>query len=371
MPDSIFSKMSKLCHQYNAINLAQGFPDFDCDKRLKKLVYNYMQKGHNQYAPLTGVAKLRSKIADKIEQFYDYSIDSNTQVTITAGATEGLFSSIQALVHRGDEVIVIEPSYDSYIPAIKMAGGVPVIYNLPTDNFTIDWDDISKYITDKTKMIIINNPNNPTAKIMSKRDMKKLEKLVVNNGLWLLSDEVYEHIIFDNKKHQSALKFSDLRERTIAVYSYGKLLHVTGWKLGYVIAPEAVTKEIRKVHQHVVFSVSTPMQYAIADYLDTQDVYKDLRKQFQKKKDLFLELMSNTPFDFMETEGSYFVIARYDKISPLPDMQFAIKLIKDYGVGTIPVSGFYNKPTETNMLRFCFAKKDATLEKAALSLNRL
>lgn len=371
MPPSIFAEMSNLAKKYKAINLAQGFPDFDCDIRLHKLLYSYTKKGYNQYSPLAGVPLLRNRIADITEQSYGYHPDPDTEITITAGATEGLFSAIQAMVGRGEEVIIIEPSYDSYIPAILLAGGIPVVYRLSSPDFIIDWRSVEELMSPRTRMIIINNPNNPTGKILKKKDLLALENMVVKYGIYCLSDEVYHHITFDGKKHKSTLTYEGLRSRTIAVFSFGKLLHITGWKIGYTIAPPQITEEIRKVHQHVIFSVSTPMQYAIAEYLDTKSLLKKTKKLFQRKKEFFVQSLESSALKLNKTSGSYFVLADYSEISDLPDREFANYLTSEAKVAAIPLSSFYSCPVDSKMIRFCFAKKKTTLEEATQRLLQL
>lgn len=371
MPPSIFSEMSKLSQQHGAINLAQGFPDFDCDERLHRLVYSYTKKGYNQYAPLAGVPILRNKIAEIVHQEYRHLPNPETEITITAGATEGLYATIQAMVGLGEEVIIIEPSYDSYIPAVLLAGGIPMIYRLEGPDFKIDWRSVEELMSPRTRMIIINNPNNPTGKILKKKDLLALQDLVVRYGIYCLSDEVYHHITFNGKKHRSVLKYEGLRSRSIAVFSFGKLLHVTGWKIGYTIAPAAITDEIRKVHQHVIFSVATPLQYAIAEFLNTKSVYKKVKTQFEKKKDFFIDSLADSNFTFNKTSGSYFVLADYSKISSLSDREFVYELTANTKVAAIPLSAFYSKNMNSKMVRFCFAKKKSTLSTAVQRLRQL
>ena len=363
---TIFTVMSQMATEHKAINLSQGFPEFPLSEELIDLVYRNMQIGHNQYAPMPGLPKLREAIAQKIEKSYQLKLDPATEVTVTAGATEAIFSTIMALVSKGEEVLVLEPAYDCYIPAIQLAGGTVKTVSLNTEDFTPDWDAIEAAVNEKTKLLIINTPHNPSGAVFSKEDVQKLKQLVNKHPqLIILSDEVYEHIIFDQKEHLSVLGDELLAQRSVAVYSFGKTFHATGWKIGYVVAPAALSKEIRKVHQYNCFSVHTPSQYALADYLQDPAHYADLGSMYQAKRDYFLEKMAGSQFKVVPAHGTYFQVLDYSAISNSADMDFATYLTKEVGVAAIPVSAFYQNKTDHKMLRFCFAKGEETLEKAA------
>ncbi|MDN5201849.1 methionine aminotransferase [Fulvivirgaceae bacterium BMA10] len=363
--------MSKMAADHNAINLSQGFPNFDIDQGLIELVANYMKKGYNQYAPMQGLPVLRQNISRKIKSLYDKDIDPDSEITISDGATEALFSTISAIIEKDDEVIVFEPAYDSYVPAITLNGGIPVYVSLKVPDFSIDWDEVKAKISDKTKLIIINTPNNPTGAILSKEDMQILSDIVDGTDILIISDEVYEHIVFDGYKHESILKYDTLKERGVAIFSFGKTFHATGWKMGYSVAPDWLTAEIRKVHQYVTFSVNTPVQWAIADYLEDATHYLGLGPFYQKKRDLFLKLTNDSRLDPIVSRGTYFQLFSYKGISLEADMEIAERITKDYGVASIPISVFYHNRTDHKYLRFCFAKKDETLERAADILCRI
>lgn len=368
---SIFSVMSKLALEHNAINLSQGFPGFDCSPQLVKLVEKYMRKGLNQYAPMPGVQLLREAIAKKTEELYSISYDPETEITITSGATQALFTAIAALVRDGDEVIVIEPAYDSYVPAIELAGGKPVFFQLHPDTFSINWVEFQKLVNQRTRMILINTPHNPTGSTLSAADMLKLEKLTNKTDIVVLSDEVYEHILFDKLEHQSVARYPKLAERSLIVSSFGKTFHTTGWKIGYCLGPANLMAEFRKVHQFLVFSSNTPIQHAIAEYLENKEAYLQLPSFYQQKRDYFIQVFGQTKFGIKPSQGTYFQLLDYSKISKEKDTDFAIRLTKEFGVASIPVSVFYHKKTESKFLRFCFAKHQDELEKAAEKLIRL
>jgi methionine aminotransferase len=368
---SIFSVMSKLALEHNAINLSQGFPGFDCSPQLVKLVEKYMRKGLNQYAPMPGVQVLREAIAKKTEELYSISYDPETEITITSGATQALFTAIAALVRDGDEVIVIEPAYDSYVPAIELAGGKPVFFQLHPDTFSINWVEFQKLVNQRTRMILINTPHNPTGSTLSAADMLKLEKLTNKTDIVVLSDEVYEHILFDKLEHQSVARYPKLAERSLIVSSFGKTFHTTGWKIGYCLGPANLMAEFRKVHQFLVFSSNTPIQHAIAEYLENKEAYLQLPSFYQQKRDYFIQVFGQTKFGIKPSQGTYFQLLDYSKISKEKDTDFAIRLTKEFGVASIPVSVFYHKKTESKFLRFCFAKHQDELEKAAEKLIRL
>ncbi|RDL43421.1 aminotransferase [Marinomonas piezotolerans] len=358
---TIFSQMSELATHHNAINLSQGFPDFDGPSCLLKRVDHYIKQGNNQYAPMIGIASLRQGINAKLQRCYDFQADPDSQITITSGATEALFVTISALVHVGDEVIVFDPAYDSYDPAIRLSGGCPIHVPLLPPNFEMDWDRIRNAVTSKTRMIIINSPHNPTCQTLTSRDLNELYELAEKHDLLVLSDEVYEHIVFDGQAHQSVLRHKALAERSVVVSSFGKTYHTTGWKIGYCIAPSHLMAEIRKVHQYVTFSVSTPMQYAIADFLqETPEHDQQLPAFYQRKRDHFNRAMSSSRFEFTATSGTYFQLMNYRAIQDTTDTEFALWLIEHAGVAAIPISVFYQTPpTDMRLIRFCFAKQDA------------
>lgn len=368
---SIFAVMSGLARQYNAINLSQGFPDFAVSRDLIEMVYQQMLAGNNQYAPMPGVPVLREAIAQKVKKIYDKSINPDTEITITAGATQALFTAITAFIQKGDEAIIFEPAYDSYDPAIKLNGGLTKYISLSAPDFKIDWDEVQQQITSKTKLIIINTPNNPGGFVFSKEDMLRLTEITRDTNIVVISDEVYEHIIFDGLQHQSALKFDELFQRSIAVYSFGKTFHATGWKTGYVIAPEKLMKEFRKVHQFNVFSVNTPIQYALADYLYNPENYLSLPDFYQQKRDFFTAHIAASRFNIIPSHGTYFQLLDYSAISDWPEYDFAVWLTREKGVAAIPVSSFYHDKKNQQILRFAFPKAETTLSKAAEILNRI
>jgi methionine aminotransferase len=368
---SIFAVMSKLANDHNAINLSQGFPDFDVSPELIELIHQHMQKGHNQYAPMPGLPELRNEIAKKVKASYGADYNPETEITVTAGATQALYTAISAFVKDEDEVIIFEPAYDSYSPAIKLNRGIVKYAQLRLPDYHIDWTEVSRMITHRTKMIIINSPHNPTGAVLSKKDLDALYKLTKNTDIIILSDEVYEHLIFDNKKHHSLSEYKGLADRSIVVASFGKTFHATGWKMGYALAPERLMKEFRKTHQFVVFAVNTPIQYAISEFMRNEENYKHLGSFYQKKRDYFLNLIQGSRFKTIPSHGTYFQVLDYSDISDLPEMEFAEKLIKDYGIASVPVSAFYHKKKDDKMLRFCFAKKEETLEKAAELLCKI
>jgi methionine aminotransferase len=368
---TIFTVMSALAQEHGAINLAQGFPDFPSSQRLNELVAHYMRQGYNQYAPMAGVPILRQRIAEKIDGLYGVKIDPDKEITITCGATEGIFTAIGALVSPGDEVIIFEPAYDSYRPSIELFGGVTKSFELSAPDYTIDWDRLRRLISMKTRMIIINTPQNPIGKILKPADMQALEKLVSSSDIIILSDEVYEHMVYDGHEHQSILRYPGLRERALAVYSFGKTFHNTGWRIGYCVAPPALTAEFRKVHQFNVFSINTPMQYALADFLEDPHEYLGLGTFFTHKRDFFLDAIEGSLFRPLLSEGSYFQLCDYSQISTEPDVDFCRRLTMEYGVAAIPVSVFYHSKRDEKIIRFCFAKKEETLERAAKLLREI
>lgn len=365
---TIFSVMSALANEHQAINLAQGFPDFSCSKELVSLVNSYMVKGLNQYAPMPGVMKLRERIAEKTEKLYGAKYDPEKEITIVPGGTHAIYAAISAVVGEGDEVVVLEPCYDSYVPAIQLNGAKAVFYELKYPDYKVDWEEVKKLINFKTRMIMINTPHNPTGSILSDQDMLKLQKIIDNTDVLVLSDEVYEHIIFDKQLHQSAARFPKLAERSIIVSSFGKTYHTTGWKMGYVLAPENITKEFRKVHQFMAFSANTPIQHALADFLENESAYMGLSLFYEEKRNYFQKLVRGSNFKIMPCFGSYFQLLNYSKITQERDIDFATRLTKEYKIASIPTSVFYHKKNDNNVLRFCFAKENETLEKAAEKL---
>ena len=361
---TIFTVMSALAAEVGAINLSQGFPDYDCDPYLTELVNQAMKNGHNQYAPMAGAMVLREQIAYKTEKLYGATYNPDTEITITAGGTQAIFTAISAVIHPNDEVIIFEPAYDCYAPAIKLMGGVVKSLQLEPPNYRIAWDMVRKLITNRTKMIILNSPHNPTATILSRKDIDELSALVKDQDIYILSDEVYEHLIYDGATHESMARYPELQQRSFIVASFGKLCHATGWKIGYCLAPAALTQEFRKIHQFLVFSVNTPMQYAIAEYLKNDQVYLELPEFFRQKRDHFRKGLEQTRFELLSCHGSYFQSVTYNNITDERDTDFAIRLAKEFGVATIPTSGFYSKGADHHVLRFCFAKRQETLDKA-------
>jgi methionine transaminase len=370
--NTIFSTMSALAHQHNAINLGQGFADYQMHPKLCELVHINMQKGHNQYAPMPGVQSLREAIAHKVAQLYGATIDANEHITITPGGTYGIYTAITTIVEKGDEVIVIEPAYDSYVPNIILAGGVPVLISLQENTFEIDWEKVQNAINIKTKAIIINTPHNPTGKTIKSEEWDKLYNLIQDKNIFVISDEVYEHIVMDGQVHESILKQHQLWDRTFAVFSFGKVYHNTGWKIGYVIAPNTLTKEFRKIHQYLVFTCNTPVQYALAEFMQEPHHYLELPQFFQQKRDLFLESIKDIGFTLSKkAEGSFFQTLGYEQLSSKPDIDFCIELVDKYGVAAIPVSAFYQQGKDDKLIRFCFAKKEETLIEAVKRLASL
>ena len=374
LPDigtSIFTVMSRLAQEQHAINLSQGFPDFNIDEELIDLVHRFMLEGNNQYAPMAGLPVLRQVIANVIAGTYQHKVNPENEITITAGATEAIFSCIAAFINPGDEVIIFDPAYDSYEPSIRLNGGVPVQINLTYPHFSIDWDLVKKKVTNRTRMIMINTPHNPSGAVLSEGDLKELETIVLKHGLLVVSDEVYERLTFDGLPHQSALTLSGLSSRSMAVFSFGKTFHATGWKVGYVVAPENLTHEVRKTHQFITFSVNTPVQYALSEYLKDPDHYQYLGKFYQQKRDFFLDHIKGSSFETLPCHGSYFQLLSYKNISQKTDVEMADELTRRYKVASIPVSVFYKDKTDNKILRFCFAKREETLAKACEILRKI
>lgn len=368
---SIFSVMSALATKHNALNLSQGFPNFESDQKLIDLVSHAMNSGYNQYAPMPGSMALRTAIANKMESLYNASYHPESEITITAGATQAIFTIISSFIRTDDEVIIFRPAYDCYEPAITLQGGKTIGIQLKAPNYKVDWEEVKHKITSKTKMIIINTPQNPSGTLFSKEDMLKLQGLLKGTDIILLSDEVYEHIIFDGEQHQSACLFPDLKSRTFIVASFGKTFHNTGWKIGYCCAPKALMEEFQKVHQFNVFSVNHPMQQGLAEYLHEPKHYLELSSFYERKRDLFLSLIKDSRFLFTPAKGTYFQVLDYSKITPENDVEFAKRLTKEHHIAAIPLSVFNEDGLDQKVLRFCFAKTDDTLKKAADILNRI
>ncbi len=368
---TIFTIMSTMANEYSAINLSQGFPNFDVDPKLIDLVTQGMKKGYNQYAPMPGFMPLRESIAEKTNSLYGSTYHPETEVTITSGATQAIFTILSAFIRPGDEVIIFKPAYDCYEPSIELFGGTIVPIQMSAPDFSIDWQEVSSKITSETKMMIINSPHNPSGSILSKKDMLILEKLLEDTNIILVSDEVYEHIIFDGAEHQSAARYPGLKARTFITASFGKTFHTTGWKMGYCLAPSALMTEFRKVHQFNVFCSNHPMQYALAEYLKTPENYLSLAAFYQEKRDLFLSLIKDSRFTFTPAGGTYFQLLNYSKITDEGDVAFAEILTKKHKIASIPVSVFNLNQRDDTVLRFCFAKKNDTLKKAAEILCRI
>jgi len=368
---SIFTIMSKMALEYNTINLAQGFPDFNCSNELLQLVNHYQKKGFNQYAPMPGVPELREQISVLIKKLYGKTYDEDSEITITAGATQAIYTAITATVQTGDEVIIIEPAYDSYVPGVKAAGGIPVFVKLNPQDYSYNWDAIRRSISEKTKLMILNSPHNPTGSLLTEEDIKQLEELTENTNILIISDEVYEHIVFDEEKHISFAESEKLAKRSFVISSFGKTFHTTGWKMGYCAAPELLTNEFRKMHQFIVFSANTPIQYAYAEYLQDETHYNSLGNFYQKKRDTFRARIKNSKFKLMPCTGTYFQLLNYADVSKLDDMKFSEYLTKEKKIATIPISPFYDRGDTNKIIRICFAKRDEVLLKAAKILSRL
>jgi methionine aminotransferase len=365
---TIFTLMSVLAAENKAINLGQGFPDFMMNPDLIALVNKSMQDGNNQYVHMNGLLLLREKLAEKMSDLYAASIHPDTEITITPGGTYAIYTALTTVLRPGDEVIVFEPAYDSYIPNITINGAVPVLIPLTFPSYGINWQLVKESITVKTKMIVLNSPNNPTGSVLSSFDIEQLRSIVKDTGIFILSDEVYEHLIFDDLRHESMLRYPDLLERSFVCFSFGKTYHCTGWKLGYCVAPDGLMKEFRKVHQFNCFSCHSPVQFALADFLEQKEEYLQLGKIIQGKRDYFQSLMQQTKFKPLPSHGSYFQLYSYGELSNENDMDLAVRITKQYGVATIPVSAFYTGAKDDRVIRFCFAKKETTLYEA---VNRL
>lgn len=374
LPDvktTIFTEMSLLAQQENAVNLSQGFPDYQADENLLKYLGDFAKEGYNQYAPLFGIKELREEISRKFSSQYQVDYHPDVEINITAGATQGIFTVISAFVEKDDEVIIFEPAYDCYEPAIILNGGIVKNVKMLYPDYKINWNEVKNLVSEKTKMIIINNPNNPSGKILKQSDIDELIKIVKNTNIIILSDEVYENITFDRKSHLTLAKYSELKERTFVVGSFGKLLHITGWKIGYILAPEQLMNEFRKVHQYNVFCVNTPAQFAIAKYLQNIQDFSQTSTFFEEKRDYLKSALSETPFELLDCEGTYFLSAHFGSISDMQDKDFCYWLTKEHKVATIPFSAFYKDKIDEKVIRFCFAKKQETLDKAIEQLIKL
>ncbi|SUX27901.1 Methionine aminotransferase [Cedecea davisae] len=374
LPDvgtTIFTVIGQLSAQHKAINLSQGAPNFPCDPQLIAGVTRAMQEGHNQYASMTGLASLKNLIAEKVAALYGSTYDPADEVLVTASASEGLYSAIGGLVHPGDEVIYFEPSFDSYAPIVRLQGATPVALKLSLPDFTINWDEVRAAITPRTRMIIVNTPHNPSGQVFSAHDLEMLAALTRNTDIVVLSDEVYEHIVFDGQKHHGMATHPQLAERSVIVSSFGKTFHVTGWRVGYCLAPAALMDEICKVHQFLMFSADTPMQHAFADYMSDPQTYLSLASLYQRKRDLMQSLLAESPFELLPSAGSFFLLARFGHFSDESDSEMVKRLITEYGVATIPLSAFYTDGTDNKIIRLSFAKDEATLRAGAQALCRV
>jgi methionine aminotransferase len=368
---TIFTVMSKLAADVGAINLSQGFPDFDCDPELVELIARHMREGRNQYAPMPGVLALREAIAAMYADAGAHRYDPETEITVTSGATEAIFCGVAAAVHPGDEVIVLEPCYDSYVPAIELNGGTPVFVSLRFPEYAVDWDAVRRAVTARTRLILVNTPHNPTGAIFTRDDITALAEIVDGSNILVIGDEVYQHIIFDGARHESLALHESLASRSFVVGSFGKTYHATGWKVGYAAAPAVLTTELRKVHQFVQFSTITPVQYAIAEFLATRRGLDGIARFFQAKRDRFLALMEGSRFVPLRSRGSYFQLMDYSAISSEADADFAVRITRQHGVASIPTSPFLHRQPAPHVVRFCFAKKDETLERAAERLRQI
>lgn len=368
---TIFTIMSGLANETGAINLSQGFPNFPASEKLISLVHEQMKKGFNQYAPMQGIMALRELLCEKASALYGALYSPDTEITITSGGTQALYTAIASVINKGDEVIIIEPAYDSYIPAIEMHGGIVKCAQVKSPDFKIDWSQVRSLISARTKMIMINTPHNPTGSVMTAEDMMELQQITEGTDILIISDEVYEHIIFDGLRHESVIRYPKLAERSFVIFSFGKTYHTTGWKLGYCFAPANLMAEFRKVHQFNVFSANTPIQYALAEYIKSSNDYLALPEFYAEKRNFFNTAVKGSRFTLKPASGSYFQLLDYSNITDEKDTDFAIRITREYKVASIPVSVFYHQPPDQKVLRFCFAKTNETLEKAAEMLCRI
>jgi methionine aminotransferase len=374
LPDlelTIFAVMTQLAIKHDAINLSQGFPDFDTYPELITRVEKYMRQGHNQYAPMQGVMPLRERIAEKVFDMYDAQYDPATEITVTSGATESVFAAISAVVHKDDEVIILEPAYDAYAPVVQLNGGKPVYLQLKFPDYAIDWNEFENAVSSKTKLIILNYPHNPTGAVLTREDITHLSRIVENTRALIVSDEAYEHIIFDGLQHESIARHPQLARRSFVICSFGKTYHTTGWKIGYCLAPEPLSSELQKIHQYLTFASNTPIQMAYAEFMQNKELYLNLPEFYQQKRDLFLDLIAESRFRPLPCKGTYYQMLDYSQISDEPDLAFARRLTIEHGVAAIPPSALYHQRDDHKVLRFCFAKKRETLESAAENLCRI
>ncbi len=368
---SVFAVMTKLALDYNAVNLSQGFPDFPIDEGLIERVHYYMKKGFNQYAPMPGVPELRKAISEMFKRNHNADYDAETEITVTAGATQAIYTAVSAFISDGDEAIIFEPAYDSYAPAVLANGGMVKFVSLKFPDFSINWDEVKRNVTSRTKLIVLNTPHNPTGSVLHKEDFEILERFLRGRDIMVISDEVYEHLIFDGEVHHSACRFPDLASRTMVIGSFGKTFHATGWKTGFVLAPENISSEFRKFHQFVVFASNTPVQHALADFVKDPANYKSLGAFYQQKRDYFLKAVEKSKFKAIPAKGTYFQLLDYSAISDETEYDFAKRLVTEFGIAAIPLSPFYHDGRNQQLLRFCFAKQESTLDKAAEILCRI
>jgi methionine aminotransferase len=374
LPDvgvSIFAVMTRLANEHGAINLSQGFPDFDCDPALADAVAAAMRAGHNQYAPMPGVLALREALAKKVEVCYGPTYDPQSEIQIVSGATAGLYAALTAFVRSGDEVVLFEPCYDSYVPVIRLSGGTPVFASLRYPDYRVDWDEVRRAISRRTRVILVNTPHNPTGRMWTADDMRQLASIVDGTDIVLISDEVYEHVVFDGRSHESLLRYPDLRQRACVISSFGKTFHTTGWKVGYCVAPQPILAEVQRVHQFMTFTVHTPSQFAFAEFVARDPIASQLPAFYQRKRDLFLRLIEGSRFRPLACDGTYFQLLDYSAIANDPDREMAMRLITQHGVASIPCSAFLYQDRGGPVLRFCFAKKDETLRAAAERLRQI
>ena len=368
---SIFAVMSRLAEEQGAINLSQGFPDFDCAPDLVESVARCMRDGHNQYAPMLGLLALRQVLSRKIEQLYGRRYDPATEITVTSGATEGIFSTLTALVRTGDEVILLQPAYDSYMPAVQLSGGTPVFVTLRGPDYRVDWDDVRRAISPRTRVIMVNSPHNPTGMVFDREDLRQLAAVLEHTDAFVIADEVYEHIVFDGQRHQSVASLPELADRAVVVSSFGKTYHTTGWKIGYCVAPAALSAEVARIHQFVTYAVNGAIQRAYAEQVSADPAAAAVAPFYQAKRDLFLRLLENSRFKPLPCRGTYFQMVDYSAITRERDSEFALRLIKEHGVAAIPITPFMTGADPGTVLRFCFAKRDETLERAAERLRQV
>lgn len=368
---TIFTIMSRMANEHNAINLSQGFPDFNCPEELTDLVNYYLKKGFNQYAPMQGVPSLRYKISEKVKKLYGRKYNPETEITITAGATQAIYTVASAVINPGDEVILFEPAYDSYEPSVKINGGIPVFISLNQNDFSIDWDKVRGAITDKTRLIFLNSPHNPTGSVITETDIQNLEDITRDKDIFILSDEVYEHIVFDGKRHFSIACSRELSKKAFIISSFGKTYHATGWKIGYCLAPGYLMKEFRKIHQFMVFAVNTPIQHAYAEFMDNESHYLSLNNFYENKRNILLRHLKNSRWKIKPSSGTYFQLLDYSDITKLNDMEFTEELTIKAGVATIPLSPFYSDKKSDSLIRVCFAKRDEVLKEAADILSKI